>query len=133
MKHFFALILLIALFDSCVTEKKCKEKYPFELITRIKDTTIVTSSKSFDTIVSFGSRDTIFIRDLKTKIETKVLRINDSIYVNTKCPSDTIRVEKVIQSVINNAKKETDLWPVLIAIIATVAVFLAYSLFIRLR
>lgn len=78
------------------------EKFPASTETIIRDTTIITKTKSFDTLVSFGSRDTIFIRDLKTRIETKLVRVNDSIFVQTDCPGDTIRIEKVVQNIIKH-------------------------------
>jgi hypothetical protein len=76
-----------------------------QIETVYRDTEIVTQSKSFDTIVQFNGRDTIFIRDMKTRIETKLVRVNDSIFVDTKCPSDTIRIEKYIQTI---TKSEND-------------------------
>lgn len=82
------------------------EKFPASTQTIIRDTTIITNSKSFDTLISFQSRDTIFIRDWKTKIETQLVRVNDSVFVKTICPGDTIRVEKVIQNIIKHEPVE---------------------------
>lgn len=106
MKFTFIIFVLV-LVSGCVTKKKCRERFPFmqQIETVYRDTEIVTQSKSFDTIVQFNGRDTIFIRDIKTRIETKLVRVNDSIFVDTKCPSDTIRIEKYIQTI---TKSEND-------------------------
>lgn len=80
------------------------EKFPASVETIIRDTTIITNSKSFDTLVYFQSRDTIFIRDWKTKIETQLVRVNDSVFVKTICPGDTIRIEKVIQNIVKHER-----------------------------
>ena len=82
------------------------EKFPASTQTIIRDTTIITNSKSFDTLVTFESRDTIFIRDWKTKIETQLVRVNDSVFVKTICPGDTIRIEKVIQNIVKHEPVE---------------------------
>jgi hypothetical protein len=131
MKQFAVLVLVLSLFSGCVTEKKCRERFPIASTTLIKDTLIVTSSRSFDTLIQDVGKDTVFIRDLKTRIETKLVRVNDSIFVSTKCPSDTVRVEKVIQTIVNNAKEETNWLTVVIAIVATTIVFLTYSIFTK--
>jgi hypothetical protein len=133
MKQFAVLVLVLSLFSGCVTEKKCRERFPIASTTLIKDTLIVTSSRSFDTLIQDVGNDTVFIRDLKTRIETKLVRVNDSIFVSTKCPSDTVRVEKVIQTIVNETKKETSWLPVVIAIVATTIVFLTYSIFSKLK
>jgi hypothetical protein len=132
MKH-FAVFLLILSLSGCVTEKRCRERFPLQTQTLVKDTLIVTSSRSFDTLIQDVGKDTVFIRDLKTRIETKLVRVNDSIFVSTKCPSDTIRVEKVIQTIVNNGKKETNWFFVVLAIVLTTVVFLTYSIFMKLK
>jgi hypothetical protein len=106
LKNVAILTLTILTLDSCVTEKRCRETFPCsnstEIVTRIKDTTIVTSRTSFDTIFRFKQVDTLFFRDKETRIETKVIRLpGDSIFVESICPSDTIRVEKVVQTIKN--------------------------------
>ena len=106
MKFTFNVLLIWLTFSGCVTEKRCMEKFPASTQTIIRDTTIITNSKSFDTLVSFKSRDTIFIRDWKTKIETKLVRVNDSVFVKTICPGDTIRIEKVIQNIVKHEPVE---------------------------
>lgn len=106
MKITFGILLIWLTFSGCVTEKRCMEKFPASTQTIIRDTTIITNSKSFDTLISFQSRDTIFIRDWKTKIETQLVRVNDSVFVKTICPGDTIRVEKVIQNIIKHEPVE---------------------------
>lgn len=83
--------------NGCVTERRCNEKFPaFEhRETVYRDTVIVTSATHFDTLLQFTGRDTIFIRDAKTQIQVKVVRVRDSVYIHSECPPDTIRVEKV--------------------------------------
>jgi hypothetical protein len=99
--------------------------------TVVKDTLIVTSSRTFDTLIQDVGKDTVFIRDIKTRIETKLVRVNDSIFVSTKCPSDTVRVEKVIQTFSNNVKNVFDWFPVVLAIIGTTIVFFVFTLFLK--
>jgi hypothetical protein len=42
----------------------------------------------------------LFFRDKETRIETKIIRLpGDSIFVESICPSDTIRIEKVLQTI----------------------------------
>ncbi len=73
----------------------------------IRDTTVVTNRTSFDTIVRWSSRDTILIRDNKTNIETKILWLpGDSVFVESTCPPDTIRVEKIIQTTVTTMEPE---------------------------
>lgn len=92
------LLWTAANLTGCVTAEKCREKFPESTnrITTIVDTTIITSSTSFDTIVRFTSRDTVFIYDATSKIKVKVVRIpGDSIFIRPECPPDTIRIEKI--------------------------------------
>jgi len=104
LKNVAILTLIILTLNSCVTEKRCNETFPCnpltKIVTRIKDTTIVTSRTSFDTIFKFRQVDTLFFRDKETRIETKIIRLpGDSIFVESICPSDTIRIEKVLQTI----------------------------------
>lgn len=106
LKSAATIVLTILILESCVTEKRCRESFPCvnstEVVTRIKDTTIVTSRTSFDTIFRFRQVDTLFFRDKETRIETKVIRLpGDSIFVESICPGDTIRIEKVVQTIKN--------------------------------
>lgn len=113
LKNVAILTLTILTLDSCVTEKRCRDSFPCsnstEIVTRIKDTTIVTSRTSFDTIFRFRQVDTLFFRDKETRIETKVIRLpGDSIFIESTCPSDTIRIEKVVQTIKNVGLLEDD-------------------------
>lgn len=83
--------------NGCVTAKRCSEKFPesTNVVQTFYDTTIVTSSRSFDTIVSVLNRDTIFIIDKNTDVRVKVVKLpGDSIWVKPECPPDTIVVTK---------------------------------------
>lgn len=125
--------------EGCVTQEKCAARYPCpelvarETITRIKDTVIVTKTLSFDTLVRVSSRDTIFLRDLKTRIETKIVRMpGDTFFVKTKCPSDTVRIEKIIQTTTANTQendKKANWQPMLWGVLAVVGLFALGYLF----
>jgi hypothetical protein len=128
------LLIIIVSLSSCITVERCRNRFPCPINTEIKtvirDTTIVTNRTMFDTIVRWSSRDTIFVRDQKTNIETKIVWLpGDSIFVKTTCPPDTIRVEKIIQTTINTAEVEKSetmpwkwfIWAVL-AIVGIIAV-----------
>ena len=127
-----AMLALVAN-EGCITQQKCAERYPCpelvarETITRIKDTVIVTKTLSFDTLVRFGSRDTVFLRDIKTRVETKIVRMpGDTFFVQTKCPPDTVRVEKIIQTTTANTQEiesKANWQPLLWGVLAVVALF----------
>ncbi len=92
-----AIVFLMMVANGCVTAKRCSEKFPesTNVVQTFYDTTIVTSSKTFDTIVSVLNRDTIFIIDKKTDVRVKVVRLpGDSIFISPECPADTIVVTK---------------------------------------
>lgn len=98
--RYLSLLLLIILVSSCKTKHKGfggdMGYYPHYQTVTIQDTEIVVLGTSFDTIVSFQSRDTIIIRDEKTRIETRVVRLpGDSIFIEPICPPDTVVVTKV--------------------------------------
>jgi len=95
-------LLLVLLISSCCVKKSHKgfgggQSYqPYTEIITIHDTEIVTQYRSFDTIISIQSRDTVIIRDEKTKIETRVIRLpGDSFFIEPICPPDTVVVTKV--------------------------------------
>jgi hypothetical protein len=86
--------------EGCVTAEKCREKFPesTNVVNTIIDTTIITSFRSFDTIVSVLSRDTIWIVDKETNVKVKVVKLpGDSIFVQPVCPPDTIVIQKIRQ------------------------------------
>jgi hypothetical protein len=97
------LLLLVSLttvvnLSSCVTAERCRAKFPESTyrVTTIVDTTIITSTTSFDTIIRVDSRDTVFVYDATSRIKVKVVRVpGDSIFVRSECPPDTIRIEKI--------------------------------------
>jgi hypothetical protein len=87
----------VGLVESCITAERCAERFPGSTRTEtiFRDTVIITNSQHFDTLFRF-SADTIFLKDEKTKIEVRVIRIKgDSIFIQSKCPPDTIMVEKI--------------------------------------
>lgn len=97
MKKILPAILLTTGFNSCVTEEACNKKFPPENRTETVyyDTFFVSHSQRFDTLFRYSS-DTIYIKDEKSKIEVKVIKLpGDSIFIQSECPPDTIRVEKI--------------------------------------
>ena len=120
---------MVGLVESCITAERCAERFPGSTRTEtiFRDTVIITNSQHFDTLFRFTT-DTIFLKDEKTKIEVRVIRIKgDSIFIQSKCPPDTIMVEKIrtettierIRNIVVN-QGERLLW---ILAILTVAVF----------
>lgn len=92
----FVFLMMVVEFG-CVTAERCAEKFPesTNIVTTFVDTTIVTSSKTFDTIISVLNRDTIFIIDKNTDVKVKVVKLpGDSIFISPECPADTIVVTK---------------------------------------
>ena len=129
IKTILPIALTIFLLSGCVTKKRCAAKFPVttETITIIKDTTIVTASKQFDTIVRFHSKDTIFIRGQKTRVEVKILRLpGDSIFVDAKCPSDTIRIPVVRTVTKTEGFKDPFPWRLLFVVLGIFGVLLFF-------
>lgn len=95
-------LLLILLISSCCVKKNHKgfgggqTYYPYTEIITVHDTEIVTKIRSFDTIISIATTDTMIIRDKTTLIETRIVRLpGDSIFIEPICPPDTVVVTKV--------------------------------------
>jgi uncharacterized protein with PIN domain len=116
-----AIILTAAILSGC-GESYCARKYPgfSRSETVYHDTVIITSSKSFDTIVRISGPDTIFLRDERTKIQFQVIRIKgDTVFLKTDCPSDTVVIEKIrsettmerVKNIVHNNWRKF-LWPV---------------------
>lgn len=100
MRYLRAILLLTILASSCKTKHKGfggdTGYYPHVKTITVQDTEIVVLGTSFDTIISLQSRDTIIIRDEKTRIETRVIKLpGDSIFIEPICPPDTVVVTKV--------------------------------------
>lgn len=91
------LMGLLMVAESCITQQKCEEKYPASFRREIVkyDTTIVTHSQHFDTVFNWTGTDTIYLKDAKTQIQVKVIRVRDSIYIKSECPPDSIVIEKI--------------------------------------
>lgn len=109
------IIAIIELINGCATANKCREKFPCieSSTTIIRDTVIIAGGRQMDTVFHWTRfQDSIILKDHETRIETKLIRLpGDSIFVSTDCPSDTIRVEKIIQTtnVLHDEKKN---WPI---------------------
>ena len=113
MKPYLLLqaIAIAALLDSCITAEKCNARFPVEreVQTWYKDTTIITHSTCFDTVVQFKRLDTLIIHDHQTDIRTELVWMQgDSVFVQTTCPPDTVRVEKVLQVIKEQNTQEID-------------------------
>jgi hypothetical protein len=80
---------------------------------------IIIPEVKFDTVVQVESfSDTITIEKDRIVTKVKVNTITKEIYVATKCPPDTVRVETVITKEIYPAKGWKDYLPWIIVILA---------------
>lgn len=91
------LMILMMVVESCITQQKCEERFPATFRTEIVkyDTTIVTHSQHFDTVFNWTGTDTIYLKDKETQIQVRVIRVRDSIYIQSECPPDSVVIEKV--------------------------------------
>jgi hypothetical protein len=91
------MFLLLTVANGCVTQRRCEEKFPATVYkeTIVKDTVVITHSSHFDTLFRLNGPDTVFLRDAKTQIQVKLVRVRDSFWVHSECPPDTIKIEKV--------------------------------------
>ena len=97
--------------NSCMTAEKCNERFPpqREIQTYYKDTVIVTKTRSYDTLVQYKRLDTLIIHDHQTDIKTELMFLpGDSVFVETTCPPDTVRVEKVLEIIKEKAIEQVD-------------------------
>lgn len=104
-------VMIIAFLSSCMTAERCAERYPAqtEIKTYYKDTVIVTETRSFDTLVQYKRLDTLIIHDHQTDIRTELMFLpGDSVFVETTCPPDTVRVEKVLEIIKEKAIEQVD-------------------------
>lgn len=90
-------MMLTLAVSSCITQQKCEERFPATFKTEIVkyDTTIVTHSLHYDTVFNWTGTDTIYLKDKETQIQVRVVRVRDSIYIQSECPPDSIVIEKV--------------------------------------
>jgi len=76
MKHYLLIqaTAIAALLSSCITAEKCNARFPVEreIQTWYKDTTVITHSTCFDTVVQFKRLDTLIIHDHQTDIKTEL-------------------------------------------------------------
>lgn len=91
------MVVLLMVANSCITQQKCEERFPASFRTEIikYDTTIVTHSQHFDTVFNWTGTDTIYLKDKETQIQVRVIRVRDSIYIQSECPPDSVVIEKV--------------------------------------
>jgi hypothetical protein len=133
MKHYLLIqaTAIAALLSSCITAEKCNARFPVEreIQTWYKDTTVITHSTCFDTVVQFKRLDTLIIHDHQTDIRTELVWMKgDSVFVETTCPPDTVRVEKVLQVIKEQSIQEVDATKKAIRWIA----ILCFSIFLAL-
>jgi hypothetical protein len=103
--------MIVAFLSSCITAEKCAERFPpqVETQTYYKDTVIITNTRTFDTLVQYKRLDTLIIHDHQTDIRTELMFLpGDSVFVETTCPPDTVRVEKVLEIIKEKAIEQVD-------------------------
>lgn len=113
MKTYLTLqvTVLLLFLHSCITREACDRRFPAEreIQTYYKDTVIVTETRSFDTLVQYKRLDTLIIHDRQTDIRTELRFLpGDSVFVETTCPPDTIRVEKVLEIIKEKSIEQID-------------------------
>lgn len=105
------IVAIILFLSSCITREACDRRFPAEreVKTYYKDTVIVTQTRTFDTLVQYKRLDTLIIHDHQTDIRTELMFLpGDSVYVETTCPPDTVRVEKVLEIIKEKAIEQVD-------------------------
>ena len=113
MKHYKLITPIAAaiLLNSCMTAEKCNERFPVEreVRTYYRDTVVITNTRTFDTLVQHKRLDTLIIHDHQTDIRTELMFLpGDSVFVETTCPPDTVRVEKVLEIIKEKAIEQVD-------------------------
>lgn len=116
-KKIFGLAVIAIMATSCqrhVSKYPCYSETEWTT-TMVKDTVIHINGARMDTIVAINQHDTVFIRDHETRIETMIRWLpGDSIFVDTKCPSDTVTVEnyhtETIRTVVVDPETKKWLW-----------------------
>lgn len=104
-------IAILLFLNSCITREACDRRFPVEreIQTYYKDTVIVTETRTFDTLVQYKRLDTLIIHDHQTDIRTELMFLpGDSVYLETTCPPDTVRVEKVLEIIKEKAIEQVD-------------------------
>ena len=104
-------IAIVLFLNSCITKEACDRRFPVEreVQTYYKDTVIVTKTRTFDTLVQYKRLDTLIIHDHQTDIRTELMFLpGDSVFVETTCPPDTVRVEKVLEIIKEKAIEQVD-------------------------
>jgi len=136
MKRFFVWLMVAMMAASCHRHVcECPGMLAEESTTTIrKDTVIYMNGARMDTIVAFDRHDTLWIRDHETRIETKIQWMpGDSIFVETKCPSDTVRVEnyhtETIRTYMIDDKTKRWLWIVPAVFVLILAMYAIHKLF----
>jgi hypothetical protein len=135
-KTIFGIAIVAVMATSC---QRHVSKYPCWIekewtTTMVKDTVIHINGARMDTIVAFDGRDTVFIRDHETRIETMIQWLpGDSIFVETKCPSDTVRVEnyhtETVRTIVVNEETKRWLWLIPSIIVLILAMFTIHKMF----
>ncbi len=104
-------IVILLFLHSCITREACDRRFPAEreIQTYYKDTVIITKTRSFDTLVQYKRLDTLIIHDHQTDIKTELMFLpGDSVFVETTCPPDTVRVEKVLEIIKEKSIQQVD-------------------------
>jgi hypothetical protein len=130
------MTFLVTVANGCVTQKRCNEKFPpsVSLETIIRDTVIITNPTHFDTIFRFSEKDTVYLRDTKTQIKVKVVRVRDSVWVHSECPPDTVRIEKVrIETTVERVRHilSDNPWRMLWIVLGIIGIMFSFGYLIR--
>lgn len=136
MKRIFLLLMVATIAASCHRNIcQCPGVLAEESTTTIrKDTVIYFNGARMDTVVALDGRDTLWIRDHETRVETRIQFLpGDSIFVETKCPSDTVRVEnyhtETIRTYMIDEKTKRWLWIIPAVIVLILAMYAIHKLF----
>jgi hypothetical protein len=126
-------LIIILLLSSCSAQwhlKKAIAKDPTILkegvvIERVTDTIeVITPELRVDTLHRF-SRDTVTTYVDRVKIRTKVDTVNQTVYVDVVCPSDTIYVPYEYEKTVVQPKVEKINWLPLIIVLLILAILFA--------
>lgn len=130
------MTLLVTVANGCVTQKRCNDKFPPSVSreTIIRDTVIITNPTHFDTIFRFSEKDTVYLRDTKTQIKVKVVKVMDSVWVHSECPPDTVRIEKVrIETTVERVRHilSDNPWRMLWIVLGIIGIMFSFGYLIR--
>lgn len=121
-KAWTGMMILVGIgISSCVTQKRCSQKFPQVTTITTQDSTIIRPELQTDTIIHVVQGDTVTIHDTITRIKIRVVKMaGDTIFVSASCPPDTIKVTTTITKTVGfpvpvKEEKQTPWWWFVIA------------------